>query len=608
MDINGQSYQLAQYYYQYAQSHTQLCQSALNLKEYFTLVKLSLSLLFKITSSNQKTSLTLKLKSYLLISRIIQNESLDDTYQEYLDQILVLTQNSLSDPLHLFFNLQAKFLLCKSYQITPSNYKQTLNIVNSHEQILLFKYLKFEILGKVSKDQALYYLQNTLIPSLPLDPKFKKLSDYIKLLEFLHSLQNNLPVSTDIGSILPDDLQLISMKHVFECLYYLQYNPEFINEKSSGLEEKLRGLASFLTNNEEELTEGSIELRFPFLQDQDFVITVEWLSYNDLNIMFSFLYGLTVLNKSFEKRKSKGLFGNAKRLIDHELGKFNQFNSKIKSLTPRYKQLREWRESCEFYTLLEEIITEDLTLEQFTNSSFKVSDPSLLLYVTAFYHQSNADLEKAVSHYDIILNHYNKPGNEELVLYSLFNYYFVVDGKLSLLKRSNTTHSPDLVELSSKKNKILEEIHNMTQNNNKFMVNLTKELIYLIDNPTNLSILELNSKVSQILRTNEEIPKGGISTFEKYKKTPQLLAILLYLNSLTLNSNSDERQKTSQVAFNLAKYGNFKFLRYITGVLNLKNAQFANNFDQVRIQTAKLDKICLKLEVRKNDFTSLMEA
>ncbi|KAH3678537.1 hypothetical protein WICPIJ_008830 [Wickerhamomyces pijperi] len=606
MNTNEESYQLAQYYYQYAQTQGISCQSSVNLKEYFSLLKLSLSLLFKITSSNQKTPLALKLKAFLLISKILQNESLDEGYQQYLDQIIVLTQNTLTDPTHLFFNLQAKYLLCKSYNITPSNYKQTLNIVTPHEKFLVFKYLRFDVLDKVSKEQAIQYLTGTVIPALPLDPRFKRLVDYIKLLEFQYCLQNNLPVTSDIDSIQPDDVQLMSMKHICECLYYLQYSPELKDGTSQGLEDKLRKLAAFLTNNQAQLNNDVIEVRFPFLENQDFVITAEWMNYNELNILFSFYYGLNILNRSFEKRKSIALFQNAKTLLTHELGKFNKFNTNIKGLVPRFNRLKEWSQVCQFFLLLEKIIVEDIALETFNKETFNIGDPILVLYVTAFYHQSNADLKKAQSIYDIILNHYDKPQNYEIVVYSLLNYYLITSGQISLSKRTDGTMSQELIALSAKKNKLLEEINRRSQGCGKFMVRITLEILYLVENPDHLSILELNSKVSQILKTKEisSNQQSKSSTFEKLKKTPQLLAILLYLNSSTLNANSDERQKTSQVSFNLAKYGNFKFLRYISGLLNLQNAQFANNFAQVSIQTSKLDKIRVKLEQRNNDFTT----
>ncbi|KAH3675727.1 hypothetical protein WICMUC_002519 [Wickerhamomyces mucosus] len=582
---------LSDIYYKHAKSSIFNCQSQSNLKEYYTLIKLSLISLFEIIKSNQKISLNLKLQSYLLISQILDNESFNnDQSDHYLDQIIMLTTNNLiHDDLYFKYNIQAKFYQCQrllNLSNLNHNNKQIYKILEQYEDnFLFFKYLKFQYLDKFSNHfKAIEYLQTVILPNLPNDSKYKVLKEYFQLLEINYCIQHDLKFKSLKDEIQPENIILQAIKQYIELIYHIQYLPQFQNVNEITLDDKFKSFAKFINENQKNLTNPMLRINFPFLKGDrnlDFDLEITWLNYTELNILFCISFGLSNLGTSFEKRKSLKLFEKALESINLELSKYNRFNSLIKSSQIKIKFLKFWQNQTNFYILLENLLVEDLSIAKFNGLQNQIiNNDYMVIYLNAIYNQINGDLINASNLYEKILE-FNY--NDEIYLYSSFNYLLILESQISWAKRIKDS-SDKLIQISKKKNQILEILQKTTSNSNKFIVQLSFKLIQLIYNYNSLSIIEINSKISSILN---EFP----TNFINFKKIPLLLAIILYINSSTLNSNSDEKQKTSQIAFNLSKFGNFKILRYITGLLNLNNAQLANNFQQVTIQTNKLQKI-----------------
>jgi hypothetical protein len=119
----------------------------------------------------------------------------------------------------------------------------------------------------------------------------------------------------------------------------------------------------------------------------------------------------------------------------------------------------------------------------------------------------------------------------------------------------------------------------------RFLMKSTHDFIRLLTHHEDLSTLQVNEQVSNLIDP----------LFDYFKNYPLFASMLLYLKSSTLNENSDQKQKSSQLAFNLSKFGNQLLIRYVTGLLNQQNSNIARNIQQYDIQTAKNKKI--KLEV-----------
>lgn len=591
-------FNIANNYYEVAINSKKEIKNNQQLKEFYTLIKISLICIDKILNDKNLIDSNLKINCLFMKSDII-NEFNVEIYDlsnelikpEYLlEEIILLASNHNS---LLNFRIKAEFKLIKLNYLNK-NHKISLKLIENSifNKTSLFKFLNVLILIEIDPLKSLNFLQ-FLIQSNQIDNDAEIINLFL-LLESMLSLSLNQTSIVNLNLINTNIPQFLILKSYLDILYQLNLNQpakdpnnEFINL----LQIKLKSFAELISNFKNLNNNFLIDFNcFGFI----IPLNLHWLNYNELFSNFLLIFGISNLNTSFEKRKSLQLLNKNLSTLEENLIKFNEFNTHL-NLT-EFNYLNELKSQTVFYKLIELSITTGFDNE-FNCLIKNIRDKNQILYLKAINSQLNNNLIEAKDHYWEIINELKNDFNNDLFILSNLNYLLIIEGELRFKNRLNKLNSELILNLTSKRNLILSNLKLIENSKNslinfKFLIKLTIDFIYLLNNYNNFSILEINEKISNLIDP----------LFDYLKNYPVLLSILLYLKSFTLNENSDQKQKSSQLSFNLSKFGNQILIRYIAGLLNQSNSKIAKNLQQFDIQSSKNLKIENKINEKYSNF------
>ncbi|CCH40896.1 Immunoglobulin A1 protease [Wickerhamomyces ciferrii] len=586
-------------------------QNKRNLQEFYTLKQISISSYEKILNYKPKVSKNYQIKCHLKLGEIysnlskINNNGEDDQESPlikagyHFDQVLLLCDQ---DNLYEKLITQTKII---NLLIETNQFKQALKLCNNLFEYVNFIdsiyliYLKFKILIKFDPKQSLPFLQSMLdrfnkLPNIP--DTYNEGLLLLKLNEITFAIQQGIKPITDVKNLKSNNK--LNSIHI----EFIQILNKITNKQiNDDIEIDFKTLSSNISNLPK-AQNNKIQYNLPF---QGKLITIsDQLPIYKLNILICLMYGISLLNSTHLKRKSLTLFEKSIKLIDEELNQINHslisINENIKA---KFNELNHLKALVNFFKILENSIIgpiDDELLKNFKNSINLLSKdlyPNFelkIIYSMALKFQLNGDLNISKNFYKKLINKFeseetsNTKNSNEIYIFSIINYLLLIESSIHYYTRSLQN---DLIPNLTQERLIilnkLDEIINFKNSNlkSKELIELTLIFIKLIYNYENLSKIEINEKISLILKN-----------FENLKKFPLLCSILLYIKSDTLNSNSDQKQKSSQTSFNLAKLGYSPILRYLSGLLNSQNATIARNFQQAEIQNLKLIKIKKNIE------------
>lgn len=606
---------LSDQFYSHAVSQMKNIKTKKNLQEFYTLIQLSISCLEKILEMKNKVSLALRIKCHNKLGFIINNNCNIDqdssTLEHHYDQVIMLCGNNFVFK-HEKCLAQAGIIISL---IDTKKYRQALKFVNETieewglENASLLVYFKLQILLLSEPSQALNFLQNYISDN----KTTSGITSFFKIIEICLSLYRGMKPMSTLESI--DNTDWADSKETSDILLLFTKILVQINHRDLDSSEKLESLFKTAAGSINALDpEKTFTVNFQIPGGDILPIGLEPITCENLNILTCLLYGITLLNSTYEKRKPLKLFDRALGMIDSALFQINDHQKSTTSISNRVLKLNYLKNLTIFYKLMESFIMEPYSstlVKEYEKSMASIpkylqeSGQLRTLFVLGLQAQLNSDLSRAKNYYNELLRKHEQGENlknaspdhagigndhfapktiySELYIFSCLNLLLIIESNLHYFTRTGKTNK--VVESSNERKEILVKLENITKAKNnsikeKYLIDTTISFLHLVYNYDNLSILDINVKVSEIL-----------NNFEALKRFPLLCSILLYIKSDSLNSNSDQKQKSSQVSFNLAKLGYSPMIRYLSGILNGKNATIARNLQQAEIQSQKLKKI-----------------
>lgn len=614
---------LAEEYNHFATTHWSQVNTRKNLQEYYTLIQLSISCYQKILGYKKKSvKLDTKIKCNRAIADLLVwncNSSEDnpsDSPEYYYDQAILLCGD----------NAQYKYekSVCEvsivNCLIQKKKFKQALNLINEKieewgiENSSVLIYFKFQIFLLTDPSKALPFLRNYL-SSLPernaTDNTANDIEgiEYLRLNEYIISVyRGEQPLSEIPSRQYNMSIQLLGRFALILAGKFMK------GLRTSYDDEDCFKSIAFLINSLDSTASDSLSVKFKISGGSSMILSTQSLDQGEFSIFMCLFYAISLLNSSFEKRKSLKLLNKTLELIDSALRKINVYQKSFKFYENKVTKLKYMRSLTIFYKIIENSIMEPIDPKLFKEFQLSVKDVPVYaieshqfkeLYIKGLKAQMNGKLMNAKNHYKKLLLEQESDSNKrtvhqdgagigndyyagknlhsELYIISCLNVLLIIESSLHYYKRASKEW--EVTKLTNERNEILDKIDRVintkrSASSESYLIKTTISFIHLLYNYENLTTLEINEKVSNILQN-----------FDQLRKFPLLCAILLYIKSNSLNSNSDQKQKSSQVSFNLAKLGFSPIIRYLSGELNGNNATVARNLQQAEIQKQKLQKI-----------------
>jgi hypothetical protein len=604
-----QLWDLSLQFYTHAVSSRPKVATKQHLLEYYTLVKLSIACLLKILKWKQRATLRLRIKCNILLAQILVDEvdlrSAEEPPETYLGEAMMLCSNNL-DFVH--YRYHAEFMMVQ-LMISRGETRQAVRYITNSPvaETLLFRYLKFQAYALDDPVQA-----HKLLLMILHSPEFhhchQESKSFIYLTEISFCIQNGLKPMSDLNGIITLFPLLQAMKLSLASILQLHY--------PSGDDTQMKKELSLAID---QLANVSSFVLLPFSFNGRLIhLNVRLQSHVLSLIQFHIYQGISGINATQDSSASTKSFEMASRLIGDETSRIsNPFMNAIKSNKQDLKRVSALSEDIKFYDTLKSLSsyllatkkdsdgkklgvegppTDDLTrllsIHPSLIQDLDLKDDTRRLYLMAMVYHSYGQPDAALQEYEKLLirletaNPHHK--HNELYLFSTLNLYMMVQGCIEHYSRNELSgRASALFRLRDDSTQRLQKIMETPNTSlpQRFLIRNTLQLLTMLFNFENKSSQYINETATQLLQQ-----------FNLLKRTPLLTSLLLYVKSVTENKNSDEKQKTSQIAFNLAKFGFYPLMRYITGVLNANNAAQARNLEQVDIQNDKLKKMIPNLE------------
>lgn len=577
-------YDLGNQFYSHAVSQRSNITTRKHVQEYYTLIKLSITTLRKLLNMRNKASLTLRIKANILIARILTNEtdqmSLTDAPETFLSDAVQLCGDSMENRK---LRYEAEVGILQDLH-ARGRYKQALKYLAtcSFADTFLFRYLKFSMLKETEPLKAhqvlLQVLSSSEFESLEKDTK-----DFLMLMEIAHCLEVGVKSNSILDSLRPSLPQLDLLWNFLVVFREIQ-TTQSIKSPSTILDAHLKAINNIISSG---LTTPDI-IHFPF-ESYTIDFSVSLPSGPAMNSIFFVIFSVAKMNTTYIKHKPLSTLQMAEKQLQSALD-VSSARSVIKSNNTENRAMETLKTVIGFYTLIEASVASDPFSESGINQrkhgKSMIQDPILLRYANALDLHLTGSAEAATKDYLELAaemeqryeNRYN-----DLYICVCLNLQGLVESQVEYASRLQ--YSDKMHQLMNLRNVVAQKLANVYEAPNsslyeRYLFETTTRLLHLLFNPTNLTIFEITKDVDSILINQEQL-----------KNYPLLLSMLLYVKSSALNQNSDQKQKSSQSAFNLAKLGYSPLVRYTTGLLNAECASRAQNAQQLEIQQQKLAKI-----------------
>lgn len=573
-----------------------------HLKEYYTLLKLAVCCLQQLVNARPRTTLRLRIKAHVQLAKILLSDTdlgddAKDSPESHLTQAIVLCGDTLQ-----FQQLRfcAEYTLAKSAMAKGYTRHALAQITGSRFSVSLpFQLLRLQSVADPIRAHAMLVnmLQSTELQSCHQDTQ-----TYFSLLEVSYAMSHGLLPFTDVFSIktLHSTLSLVLMV--------------------------LSSLASLYSTND-----GKVALDpaiVASLMDLDSVVTLP-MTLGDITLMVEvdlpptkllvaqiFIHNaLTGLHLNTDSSiTSKCLEVARETIASWELSPVAQLIRYNGQLLARAHELKG---EIQFFEVFKSITSN--TFSQKTDSSgrlgfegiqttnekrlFPVLGPQLsqmcinlseerASYLLAMAKQLYGSPKDSMLLYcNLVRLAESKPSfkYDELYLFSLLNLHLITQGCIDHFSRGSLEGWARCLfrirtDVAAKLQRVMAAPGIFIRKN--FNLDVTLQLISLVSNADN--------------RTNEQCLAETGELFSKYlpelKGAPLLASLMLIEHTRRMNKTSDDKQKWSQMTYNMAKYPFCPLIRYVSGLNNLNNTVGARNMQQYKIQEEKLNRMIPNLE------------
>ncbi|CEP23738.1 unnamed protein product [Cyberlindnera jadinii] len=618
-----------QFYNQAVQNRSRVI-TVTHLQEYYTLVKLSIVCLQKIIRQGHRATLRLRIKAYIQWAQIIINEvnlKASDQNPEALLTSAMFLCGEIVEFTHL--KLTALYTLIQ-LQLANGDVGRALPMTTTtaFKDYALMKFLRFQCLQLLCGNPQGLEKATAAFSSLMNCPQWSSLNEHtkkaIKLLGIVFFINNSLSVPYSVYEIDTSDekdmdcwkkciistLELInnqlqysvtlqdlqeSLKEAHSDKHVLRVNLEFPHDNgvvTLSSEIQLMPLVTTQLHLIRALKSSSVK------RSLDTVSNTEFACQQELHKMlagtYSYMKSSSMVIREAQSVLQDVYFFETLLLIGNKgiwPAKFNSDGSKI---IFKLDELPSWDKIG--LTELDVMIKD--CPRRLNMWSSRIRDTPRRAFLIAMSLHSLGKVVDAINRYMSLLKgietHRATLRCYDIYFLSLLNLYVLLQG---LLRRKIRTGAVDgiqqLLNLLGFVTQRLVQVRRVNQQFHKpqLLVTMTLDCLDALYNPGDVYTMDQRNAMVSCYQS---------TYIEKLKQYPLLGAMVLYTQSLTELKNSDQKQKYSQVAFNLAKLGFYPLVRYTTGLLNASNASSAHNIEQNEVQMEKLRRIQPAIKVIYN--------